>query len=1689
MANLGTLNFSVQIKDETEKQLEKIRKDILKRLEVKISPEIKVDVSSQVRQQLKDPFSIKLQIEKDSLERVRKQAQSVVDSASPSGGRKFSASDLRATRANVLIEEHEQKLASLREQTRQKTANANAAEERLNAARARTALMNERLKVTQQQLNRMLDDSAKKGTTLQGIFMKLGGTVAFGMLARQIVKVTGEFEFMEEAIKSLVGSEREGIELMGKLREFARISPLEVKDVTKAAQTLLGFNVELAKVPDMIQRIGDVSMGNKDRFNALTLAFAQTTSAARLTGEDLRQYVNAGFNPLQVIAEKTGKSMRELKDEMSKGAISVEMVEQAFIDATSAGGKFYKMSEKQSQTINGQLAKLKDSLDRAFDSIGRSNKGVIMGAISSASALVENYEKVIHILEGLVATYGLYRTAVFLATEAEKGYTIAQTLSMQATILMEKSQKALNATMLTNPYVLAAVALGGLVTVLLASIDTTKEAEIANERYNETVRKNSEEVEKEKKHIDDLLSTLSDETEAQGKRTAAYNELISKYPEIFSKYKTEKDLIDNLTEARQRENAEIEKKTRLLAKQQYDDASTRKKELNRLKWLQDNINISTHGKRPTEEQAEYLRLYRKYEKEIKQTQTWYGSVSAAIDKLSGVADKEYNINLGERRKQQITDFTNAIKNLTPDQAKAQAKRYNDLIRQANTNGKKWIGFGGDYVPISIDDAKKVAKQLEEQASKETHTLKEWAEQTAKNTDEARKAAKGVFDDTKQYTKEQAQKIIKDANATLAASEKERDSFRISDKEGDKESKRYEKEQKQAEREAKQLEEALEKIVGIRTRAQIKAAKAVKDLEFSTREAEITLTEDATERAIKQIELDKDRKLEAIAREYEELRQKRIEEAKKLWDAEPDNKGKNFYLSDSYLSASSDERYTETEKANRLAREKAVNHESLQALEKVNADKMRIMYEYLREYGTVQMKRYAIEKEYNENILKATDENQKAILEKQKEAALAEVNAQDIALGIDWGTAFSGIGNVLKDIAIETLAEVERYMQTAEFKALSPESKKTYTDLVSKLRKEGSATSASPFNFKIWGEIDKQVKSYQESVKRLRDAQKEHTQAVEELKKAEKALANATDEAAKDIAKDAVEAAKKKVEETGKRQVAAQQQKDSDQQQLTDSTNRAVQGLQNFASYLGEINDGTLYGFANGITKLITSLSKGSDGVGKALGELGGKIGGIIGAILQILDALGDDPAKFIDELLDRVIGAVDGIVDQIQSGELIRTVIADIMQLIMNLVTDSIEAAVNSVKNPFAIFGIGEYDSFLGGNEKELEDQISELSKANEKLAQAIESLSERISDQDSTNAESEEAFRNALAAEKEWRQNQQKAIDARAREWTNTGYGFLGIGGKSSFNAKAPEESWKGWEQFNKILKKYGYNSTVYSAGSMWNLSPEEMKLLRDFAPSAWAELFNTDGHKSPEDLVSEYIEHSGAIDELAEALNEKLTGYDWSGFRDTYKDLLADLDSTNADFAESLEKMLSNAILNSLINETYKERINKLYKMIADAASDESEGGSVMTSSELAEIRAANEALSEDLLQARKNLLDAGILKESSTQSGSSMASGIKGVTEQTADLFGGYMNGIRADVSVNRAFLSEHLPAIENLITRQTTLAEAQVSHLANIAQYTKRTADNTEAISTLAADQGRIYEILHRIETGATKVKMA
>ena len=688
------------------------------------------------------------------------------------------------------------------------------------------------------------------------------------------------------------------------------------------------------------------------------------------------------------------------------------------------------------------------------------------------------------------------------------------------------------------------------------------------------------------------------------------------------------------------------------------------------------------------------------------------------------------------------------------------KRVKDLETEADTLEKE-VNVYYDIAQLEDEKAKAELKRL---------GIYKERNKTAKEQLQAQKANLQAQLDILSETEaagqkgEQLRKKISDLDKRLAA---------YSSTKSDKADKDAARAAATAKREAEKQGEAAEKRAMILTRQSVQVQRAAIDTEHNIRQAEIGAMEDSTEKVLLQIKLDEEKKLEAIRREYEDIKLRRIEEAKKLWDADPMNKGVNFYESEAYRKASDDNQYTFKERALKSAQEKRVAAETTRAYEKANQERLQIMYDYLKEYGTIQQRRYAIEKEYNDKILKATDETQKKILEKQKQEAVARTNAESMAMNIDWGTAFSSVGNVLKDIAKETLKEVEAYMQTAEFKALTPESKKTYTDLQKKLRQEGAADSVSPFNFKIWGEIDKQVKGYQKAVEKLKLAQNEHTAAVEALKKAEKQLAEATTDASKEIAKKAVENAKKQVDTTATNQQIAQQETDKSKQQLTDSTNAATQGLQNFASYLNEMADGSLYGFANGISKLITSLMKGSDGVGKALGELGGKIGGLVGAILQILDALGDDPTKFIDDLFKRVIDAVGSILTQIQNGELIRTLVGDILNLIITMVMKSFEAAWNSFVNPQAFWGIMDYEEWGTGNEKAMEKEIEQLTKSNERLAEAIKSLSERISDSDATGKESEEAYREAYKAEKEWQANQRKAIDDRASEWTNMGYAY----------------------------------------------------------------------------------------------------------------------------------------------------------------------------------------------------------------------------------------------------------------------------------------------------------------------------
>ena len=374
----------------------------------------------------------------------------------------------------------------------------------------------------------------------------IGGAGVLKALGSEMIRVRGEFQSMQTAIETMVGKDVAG-QLIPQIKELAKISPLTMSDMVGAEKMMLGFNIQAEDTIKYLKAISDISMGESSKFNSLTLAFSQMSAAGKLMGQDLNQMINAGFNPLQIISEKTGKSIATLKDEMSKGAVSAEMVQQAFIDATSAGGKFYNMSENASKTINGQLSMMQDALDSVFNELGTKSESVIMDGIQMTTSLIQNYETVGKILAGLVVTYGTYRTAVMLVTAAESKHTLVEIGLTNARLLARKAQLALNAAMLTNPYVLLATAVVGLGVAMWALSDSTTSAERALDSYNKKIEKLDTDEEDRKRTLEGLVSTINSEVEAETTKLKALKDIEELYPALFRKYVDEKGHIQDLT--------------------------------------------------------------------------------------------------------------------------------------------------------------------------------------------------------------------------------------------------------------------------------------------------------------------------------------------------------------------------------------------------------------------------------------------------------------------------------------------------------------------------------------------------------------------------------------------------------------------------------------------------------------------------------------------------------------------------------------------------------------------------------------------------------------------------------------------------------------------------------------------------------------------------------------------------------------------------------------------------------------------------------------------------------------------------------------------------------------------------------------------------------------------------------------
>lgn len=275
------------------------------------------------------------------------------------------------------------------------------------------------------------DLQSKLANPIQGL-TQIAGVAGLGMFLNNVTKIRGQFQLMESSINTLLGSAEKGKALMAELTEYAKVSPLDFQGTVGAAQMMLGFGIDQQKILPFMKALGDVSMGDAQRFQSLTLAFSQMSAAGKLMGQDLMQMVNAGFQPLDQLAKDTGKSIGKLKEEMSAGKISAEMVQQAFINATSEGGKFYNMSQNATNTISGQMSMLGDAMDLMYNDLGTQAEGAVMKAIQGATYLVEHYKEVGGVLGTAVATFGIYKASVMASEFAMKAAAEERTQAVVA---------------------------------------------------------------------------------------------------------------------------------------------------------------------------------------------------------------------------------------------------------------------------------------------------------------------------------------------------------------------------------------------------------------------------------------------------------------------------------------------------------------------------------------------------------------------------------------------------------------------------------------------------------------------------------------------------------------------------------------------------------------------------------------------------------------------------------------------------------------------------------------------------------------------------------------------------------------------------------------------------------------------------------------------------------------------------------------------------------------------------------------------------------------------------------------------------------------------------------------------------------------------------------------------------------
>lgn len=1417
---------------------------------------------------------------------------------------------------------------------------------------------------------KQMQELDRSGLSLQKTIGKLATAFTIKELVSNITKVRGEFQQLEVAFETMLGSAEKARTLMSQLTQTAATTPFGLEDVAQGAKQLLAYGFEAEKVNETLIRLGDIAAGLSVPLNDLVYLYGTTMAQGRLYTQDLNQFTGRGIPMIGELAKQFGVAESKVKELVEAGKVGFPEVQKVIESLTDEGGKFGGLMEAQSKTITGQISNIEDAISMMLNEIGQQNEGIINTTLSGISYVIEHYERFGRILLGLVGTYGVYRTAVMTVAAAKSWATAAEMLHYNWLLLVEKAQKMLNATMLANPYVLVATLIAGVVAAMVSMKTEAERLKEAEEAYEAQKQKVIEAEEEHRRKIEELCSIAGDEAVSTDTRREALNKLEQKYPDIFAKYDTEYEKLKNIKKIKEEIALLDGQKSITNPKNELKSVDARIKELEAKKATERYVTMQSSagayttkvGGLNSKEEAELKNLLGK--KNTLSTQIRKNEVNAYFENLTGVSN--------ETLAQQIRQRETLLANMT-----MQEKKYGK-ITQGNA------ALTGTYSRDELQYQLNKLRSEQNRRNKPVDSSSDWVASAKRKYQDALKAYNDFIKDTSNnLTQEEFEKKAKELKDAVDTAKKEYDKVKPgTDSDADKEKKKREK----AEREAERRKQVSEKL-----------GQELAELQRENDAAEIEAMDEGLQKKLRQIDND-----------YQ-ARKNEIDKQESDWKRKNKEAGRAEELSEEQQSA--------IDNANELNEAKRQRAVAEAYREEFNA-----MQEHLRAYGTYQQQKLAITEEYAEKIRKASSESEKHYLGVERDSLLAGVEAQELKANIDWSVVFGEFGSMFHELIAPELEKAKAYTRTDEFRNADHDSQEA---LISAIRQmEQSLGGAGKVSFKKLGT---EITAYQKSLADLKQAQEDYESTYAALSEAQRNYIMAVQSGTKeeqDIAKTALDTAQANADAAAENVSSMQAVASEAQRAMTDTATTLKSSMDGVVDGLRQIASGSLSGAYEGLIQFGNSAEKVGGKLGKAFGKVADILEDVpvIGWIVQIIDLFKDGLSVVVGGLLDAVFSAVSGILSDVLSGDLFVTIGKSVM---------------NGVSSIFDAITFGGFSSWISSsNAKEVQETIDRLTERNETLQTAIEDLTDEI--KASKGTKSVAAYRDAYKYQQETNANYLQMAQAQA------GY----HGSHHSWNYY-----WGGFSQaqIDKLSSQIGRQWN----GDLWNLSPEEMKMLRSNV-DMWTQIQNAGkgGYGGRlTDKLDDYIDQAGKLEELTNQLYEGLTGISFDSMYDSFIDQLMDMDASAEDFADNVSEYFMRAMLSNKIGELYADRLEEWWKKFGKAMEDND-----LTEAERNALQNEYMQYVEEAMKLRDQLAAAtGYGDDDSGTSQSAKAGGFAAMTQdQGTKLEGMFTSGLQHWSSMDEKMenVSEKMNAAENHLAKIEENTGKSAEHLNDIKEDIKK-----------------------------------